>query len=868
LRATARLDATLRLLVVILSIDAFRTLFENLYFGAYFNAQFGLLPGGVKDLLGQPGLIFLPKFVNIIAACVVLSMLIRRWLPATDAENRARLETERQHQEVIAGIDGIVWQGDAKTLRLFSVSAAAERLLGYPLAHWTAEPDFWRRHLHPEDVDTVVSQCSGMDGETANQELIYRMIAADGRVVWLQAIVNRVQQDGQPALLRGISIDITKRRQLELKLAEEQRFITTIADNLPGLVTYWTRDLTCSFANRSLENWFGQPAGQVVGMHMREHLGEALFAQDSPHIRAVLAGQAQEFERNLVKADGTIVQVLAHYVPDVVDGAVRGFFALVSDITNIKSKEAQLALLEKSVARLTDVVMITEALPVHQPGPRIVYVNDAFERQTGYGKAEAIGRSPEFLLGPDPDRSALERIGAALEHGQNVHAELINYRKSGERFFVEIDVTPIANPHGEITHLVCIQRDISDRKRQEQKLLDAIKQLSDSEAFLSLVLQAVDAAITVRDMEGNLLRANRKAQQISGYSEDELKRPNILQNLVPPEEMPAVRRIRESRNAKDFPITHVNHWVSRTGERHLLRWTNVALTDDKGDITLQVSIGFDVTEQRRYETELIAAKNQAEQANRAKSSFLATMSHELRTPLNAVIGFSDVMSQQTFGPLGNERYVEYTRDICNSGKQLLSIINDILDLSRIEAGKSDLKLEELRLSEVWSAIAAALEVSAATKSIRIMAPDPASDIPFIGDHRAVMQVITNLVGNAVKFTSSGGQIKIDCRRSDTGDDVVLQVSDTGRGIPASRIQDVMKPFIQVSSSQTRDAGGVGLGLAICKSLVSSMQGRIEIESELGRGTTLLVYLPIARAATHGTPSRRDFSQAEIKGGPH
>lgn len=847
----------MRLLVVILSIDAFRTLFENLYFGAYFNSLFGLMPAGIKDLLGHPALIVLPKFVNIIAACIVLFMLVRKWLPDTNAEHLARLESARQHQDVIAGIDGIVWQAEAGTLRIVSISAAAERVLGYPVARWTGEPDFWRRHLHPEDITTVTSQCSGMDPGSMNHELIYRMIAADGRVVWLQAIVNLVLEPGQPAMLRGISIDITRRRELELKVAEEQRFITTIADNLPGLVTYWTQDLRCSFANHALETWFGRPRGDIIGMRMKDYLGEALFAQDSPYVHAVLAGQAQEFERSLVKADGSTVQVLAHYVPDIVDGVVRGFFALVSDITNIKSNEAQLALLEKSVARLTDVVMITEALPVHHPGPRIVYVNDAFERQTGYGRAEAIGRSPEFLLGPAPERHELDRISAALEQGRSAHAELLNYRKSGESFMVEVDITPIANPDGQVTHLVCIQRDISDRKRQEQKLLDAIKQLSDSEAFLNLVLQAVDAAITVRDKDGKLIRANRKAQQLSGYTEEELKRPDILRSLVPPAELPAVERIRESRDAKDFPITHVNHWVSRTGERHLLRWANVALTDAAGDITLQVSIGFDITEQRRYETELIAAKNQAEQANRAKSSFLATMSHELRTPLNAVIGFSDLMSQQTFGPLGNARYVDYTRDICNSGKQLLSIINDILDLSRIEAGKSDLKLVDLRLSDIWSGIAAALEVSAATKNIRIIAPEPAADIPFIGDHRAVMQVITNLVGNAVKFTAAGGQIKIDCRVSDTGDEVVLRVKDTGRGIPASRIQDVMKPFIQVSSSQTRDVGGVGLGLAICKSLVSSMQGRIEIESELGQGTTVLVYLPIAKAgrlAQLATPS--------------
>lgn len=835
----------MRVLIAILSIDAFRTLFENVYFGAYFNSLFGLLPGAVKDLLGTPALIFLPKFVNIVAASLVLLLLIRRWLPAIDSEQRARRATEQSYQGVIASIDGIVWQIDAQSLRVSLVSEAAERILGYPAARLIGEAGFWQSCLHPEDAERVIKAFRSATSPHQPLDLTYRLIAADGHIVWLQTVANVISQNGQPGQLRGISIDITQRKLQELKVAEDQRFIKTIADNLPGLVTYWTPNLYCSFANRALKEWFGVAPEDVVGRHMKEHLGEELFAKDSIHVEAVLAGQAQEFERSLGKADGASVQVLAHYVPDIVDGVVRGFFALVSDISNIKSKEAQLALLEKSIARLTEVVMITEAKPLREPGPRIVYVNEAFEQQTGYRPDEAIGRSPRFLQGPETSREELERIYQALSQGQTVHAELINYRKSGQSFFAEFDMAPIFDTDGEITHMVSIQRDIGARKQQEQERLAVIKQLSESEAFLHLVLQAVDAVITVRDRNGTLIRANRKAELVSGYAEVELKDPDILSRLVPADELVAVTKIRQSQDPRDFPITHINHWVSRTGERRLLRWTNVALTDDSGAMLLQVSIGFDITEQRQYEADLIAAKNQAEQANRAKSSFLATMSHELRTPLNAVIGFSDVMSQQTFGPLGNERYVEYTEDICRSGKQLLSMINDILDLSRIEAGKNDLKIEVLHISDIWAAIASALTVSAAQKDIRILPPEAGADLPFLGDHRAVMQVLTNLVGNAIKFTAHGGRISIDCQLDDAGKEVVICVQDSGRGIPANRLQDIMKPFVQVSSSHTRDAGGVGLGLAICQSLVSSMYGRIEIESEVAVGTTVLVYLPVA-----------------------
>lgn len=849
-RIATRLDTTLRVLAAILAIEACRTLFENLYFGAYFNSLFGILPGAVKDLPDHPALAFLPKFIDIIAACFVLFMLIRKWFPDIDTEHQTRRVTEQNYQDVIASIDGIVWQVDAQSLRVTLVSEAAERVLGYPAARLIGEPGFWQSRLHPDDAARVTHAFQAIATDSPPLDLTYRLIAADGHVVWLQTVANIVCENGRPVQLRGISIDITQRKLQELKVAEDQRFIKTVTDNLPGLVTYWTRDLYCSFANRTLTDWFGLAPENVIGLHMRDHLGDELFTKDSIHVEAALAGQAQQFERVLTKVDGTSVQVLAQFVPDIVDGVVRGFFALVSDISNIKSKEAQLALLEKSVARLTDVVMITEAKPLREPGPRIVYVNEAFEQQTGYRRDEALGRSPRFLQGPKTSRAELEKIYLGLSQGQIVHAELINYKKSGEPFFAEFDMAPIFDADGEMTHMVSIQRDIGVRKRQEQERLAVIKQLSESEAFLNLVLQAVDAVITVRDKDGNLLRANRKAELVSGYSEEELKNPDILWRLVPLEELAAVTKIRQSRNPSDFPVTHINHWVSRTGERRLLRWANVALTDDAGAMLLQVSIGFDITEQRQYETDLIAAKNQAEQANRAKSSFLATMSHELRTPLNAVIGFSDVMSQQTFGPLGNERYVEYTKDICRSGKQLLSMINDILDLSRIEAGKNELKIEVLRISDIWSAIASALMVSAAQKDIQILPPNASADLPFKGDHRAVMQVLTNLVGNAIKFTAAGGQIRIDCWRHDAGNEVVLSIRDSGRGIPASRLQDVMKPFIQVSNSHTRDAGGVGLGLAICKSLVSSMHGRIEIDSEVGVGTTVLVYLPLAMPNLH------------------
>lgn len=232
----------------------------------------------------------------------------------------------------------------------------------------------------------------------------------------------------------------------------------------------------------------------------------------------------------------------------------------------------------------------------------------------------------------------------------------------------------------------------------------------------------------------------------------------------------------------------------------------------------------------------------ANEASRAKSSFLGVMSHELRTPLNAIIGFSDVISRQTFGPIANDKYLDYVKDINQSGRNLLVLINQILDLSRIEAGKHELQIEGLTLGRVWQAIGNEMAVAAATKDIQLSLRPDGVGLLFAGELRATMQILSNLVSNSVKFTPDGGRITVGASETVGGSEIVLSVSDTGRGIPSDRIADVLKPFVQLADSYARETGGVGLGLSICKSLTESMGGRLEIESEMGVGTTVHVHL--------------------------
>jgi len=251
----------------------------------------------------------------------------------------------------------------------------------------------------------------------------------------------------------------------------------------------------------------------------------------------------------------------------------------------------------------------------------------------------------------------------------------------------------------------------------------------------------------------------------------------------------------------------------------------------------------------RMAEDFLFAKKTAEEANRTKSAFLANMSHELRTPLNAIIGFSDAIKQQLFGPVSNKRYLEYIGDIYDSGTHLLSLINDILDMSKIEAGKYELHVEALDATEVVDSSARFIRVRAEEAGVSLSVDAPGS-LTLWADVRALKQILLNLLTNAIKFTPKGGSVTLRVRAMD--DDVEFLVVDTGIGIPARDLPRLGQRFEQVDNAMTRRREGTGLGLAMCRSLTELHKGQITITSEVGQGTTVSVRLPRGHApAEHG-----------------
>jgi signal transduction histidine kinase len=259
-----------------------------------------------------------------------------------------------------------------------------------------------------------------------------------------------------------------------------------------------------------------------------------------------------------------------------------------------------------------------------------------------------------------------------------------------------------------------------------------------------------------------------------------------------------------------------------------------------------ISIYSDVTENKASEGRLIEARSQAEAANRAKGDFLANMSHELRTPLNAIIGFSEVISNELFGPIANEKYLEYIKDIHSSSLHLLSIINDVLDMSKIEAGKVELAKEVVQIQNVISEVMRMVHERARSRDIELTAQLSDESVEIWADERSMKQIFLNLLSNAIKFSKEGGQIYVRVV-ADQPDIAVLEIEDQGIGMSEEEQERALQPFGQAKPVTTRNYGGTGLGLPITKGLVEAHGGTLTIDSRAEHGTLVRIVLPRERA---------------------
>jgi signal transduction histidine kinase len=378
-------------------------------------------------------------------------------------------------------------------------------------------------------------------------------------------------------------------------------------------------------------------------------------------------------------------------------------------------------------------------------------------------------------------------------------------------------------------------------RRASAKLRASEKRLSQENSLLRVSLENLGEGLSVFDRQGKLLAFNSRFVELLELPADLLTDGSLYKILE------------YQTNRGDFGPNGYEIQIQQRLERMFQNLPAVQERLTRAGRTLQVrrrempdgivSLYSDVTDAKRIEQQMVQARDHAEQANRAKSEFLANMSHELRTPLNAIVGFAEVVSRELFGPLREGKYLEYVKDIHTSGLHLLSVINEILDMAKIEAGKLDLLVEPFHISAVVTDAVNMLREQAKKRNIALFVNHPDDKIEIIGDERAIKQAIINLLSNAIKFSHDNGKVEIRVSH-DTAHGLALEVEDHGIGMSDEAMKRAMRPFEQADPSTTRAYGGTGLGLPIANGLVVAHGGRLTIESCEGEGTRVRIQLPL------------------------
>ncbi|SHE78745.1 PAS domain S-box-containing protein [Kaistia soli DSM 19436] len=377
-------------------------------------------------------------------------------------------------------------------------------------------------------------------------------------------------------------------------------------------------------------------------------------------------------------------------------------------------------------------------------------------------------------------------------------------------------------------------------RRAEAELLGARQRIVELEAILDT---ATDGIIVV-DEDARIERINRSAEALFGVesaSVTGLRLPDLLAEESRQSALDYLDGL--ARNGVASVLNDGREVIGRVPQGGLIPlFMTMGRLPETGKFC---AVLRDITQWKNAEGELINARRAAESASMQKSDFLAKVSHEIRTPLNAIIGFSEVMMEERFGPIGTERYKEYLRDIHVSGAHLMSLLNDLLDLSKIEAGKLDLTFEAVALNEIVMECVALMQPQANRERI-IIRTSLSGQVPnIVADPRSIRQIVLNLVSNAVKFTLAGGQVIVSTAMEPHGE-VTLRIRDTGIGMSEKDIETALKPFRQLSSSRERRSDGTGLGLPLTKALVEANRAAFAIDSSVGQGTLIRITFPATR----------------------
>jgi PAS domain S-box-containing protein len=618
---------------------------------------------------------------------------------------------------------------------------------------------------------------------------------------------------------------------------------------------------TCN--RKFLEMW-GLPESVLASRRYEVVLDAALPAVRDPEAFKArvleLSAQPERASLEMVEMkDGRILE--RHSLPQRLGATVVGRVLSYRDVTQHIRAERELLckLFKAAFFGIPDLAGIVDV-----ESGQFVEVNAGCERLLGWRRDEIIGhRAAELPLWPS--RGERARIIREIERAGEVSGlefELCRRdgrlcQVSGSARVLEIrgrpsivlllrDVTEQRRLENELRRLnielerrvlertAQLEREVAEHRRTEESL-------SRSERRYRELVQSANSIILRWDTEGRITFLNEFGQSFFGLREEEILGRSIVGTIVPESESSGRDLVSLMRHIARHPEEHtVNENVRHDGERVWIAWTNRPVLDAAGELVETLSVGNDITQLKNTERELMVAKEAAESADRLKSAFLATMSHELRTPLNSIIGFTGILLEGLAGPV-NEEQAKQLGMVQNSSRHLLALINDVLDLSKIEAGQLNVQKEPFDFRESATRVVTSVKPLAEKKGLRMrleLAPEVGT---VVSDRRRVEQVLMNLLSNAIKFTDRG---EVEVTTALGEGEVVTSVRDTGIGVKPEDQPILFRPFQQVDVGLARRHEGTGLGLSICRKLLGLLGGSIDFSSTFGAGSVFSFRIPV------------------------
>ena len=637
--------------------------------------------------------------------------------------------------------------------------------------------------------------------------------------------------------------------------ADQQAVRAAQLEHIADASTDWTwamdRDLRFTHLSAKFKTAFGFPPSRVIGKQRDALMGPDNDPEQIARHMADLRAQRsfRDFTYKSRREDGSRIWVRLSGVPVFAeDGSFDGYRGVASDVTPQFMAEQAARAAQRQLIDLTDSIPgAVYQIRRDAAGLHMTFVSGGIEGLYGVDKARAL--DVDALLAkvhPEDAETVDTAIERAYRDGRNLHLE--------HRIVVDGQVKWI--------RAQAVARQEGPGEVVWNGLLTDISRLKDAEAKLRIQQDRYERAVRGSrdgvwdyDLRTDTIYYTERCFELLGIPADTLghNAEAFIQRVLPRDRGKLRRTIAEHiKQGTPYDVEVRMHTggadpaVRETGPAEI-RWFRIRAETERDADGRAVRVAgtlSDIDDLKRQERELIAAREKAELANKSKTEFLANMSHELRTPLNAVIGFAEVIEGQLLGEIGNPKYRAYANDIRESGQHLLSLINDILDHAKIEAGRRDLHEEWLQLPDLIHGTVRLVRERAHDRGV-VLEVLAASSLPrLFADQRGIKQILLNLLTNAVKFTPRGGRVTVHAGADTEG--LWLEVADTGIGIAAEDIEKAMAPFGQADNWLTREHEGTGLGLALCKQLTELHGGRLDLDSAPGSGTRVRATLPADR----------------------